>query len=167
MRKVTCYECEKRYDYDDDGGRDLLLVTYGRTFDAVRQVCAARRADGQATSVGKLNRVLPLPQEVVTLATAYRCVLVLEESCGGVSDLLGSALLQSGYTGRYGVRAITDTPGVCTTEQGLQAAGLDITGISVRQINGCTYCTSITGTYHCDSHSFISCTPKVCTRTFS
>ena len=118
------------YDYDDDGGRDLLLVTYGRTFDAVRQVCAARRADGQATSVVKLNRVLPLPQEVVKLATAYRCVLVLEESCGGVSDLLGSALLQSGYTGRYGVRAITATPGVCTTEQGLQAAGLDITGIS-------------------------------------
>ncbi len=118
------------FDYDDDGGRDLLLVTYGRTFDPVRRVCAGRREGGQATSVLKLNRVLPLPQDVVALAADYRCVLVLEEACGGVGDRLGSALLRSGYTGRYGVRAITDTPGVCTTDQGLRAAGLDLDGVA-------------------------------------
>lgn len=116
------------YVFENNGG-DTLVVTYGRTYGAVRAVCHRLQEGGQALSVLKLNRVLPLTDEVVSLASSYRCVLVAEETCGGVGDLLGSALLKVGYTGRYAVRSITETLGACTTEQGLHRVGLDADGI--------------------------------------
>ena len=119
----------KPYDYDDDGSRDLLLVTYGRTYGEVKALCDRRRAAGQATGVLKLNRVLPLDEDVAAIARDYRCVLVLEETRGGVGELLGSRLLQSGYAGHYAVRAIGETLGACTTQQGLHRVGLDAEGI--------------------------------------
>ena len=103
----------------------MLLVTYGRTYGEVRAY-----ADRQGNvSVLKLNRVLPLTDEVVALAKDYACVLVLEETRGGLGDLLGSALLKAGYTGRYAVRAIQETLGACTTAQGLRRVGLDAEGV--------------------------------------
>ena len=116
------------YVYDEDG-RDVLVVTYGRTYGTVKMVCDRLRQQGRALSVLKLNRVLPLPEDVVSLAKEYRCVLVAEEARSGVGDLLGSRLMQSGFAGRYGVRSIEETLGACTTEQGLQQVGLDETGI--------------------------------------
>ena len=119
----------KPLDHDDDGSRELLLVTYGRTYAEIRALCDRRRAAGQATGVLKLNRVLPLGDEAVEIAQEYRCVLVMEEACGGVGDLLGSRLLKSGYTGRYAVRSIEETLGACTVQQGLHRLGLDADGI--------------------------------------
>jgi len=116
------------YAYEENG-RDTLVVTYGRTYGVVWEVCRRLSDGGQALSVLKLNRVLPLPEDIVSIASGYRCVLVLEETCGGVGDLLGSALLQAGFTGRYVVRSITETLGACTTEQGLHRVGLDETGV--------------------------------------
>ena len=77
----------------------------------------------------KLNRVLPLDEDVAAIARDYRCVLVLEETRGGVGELLGSRLLLSGYAGHYAVRAIGETLGACTTQQGLHRVGLDAEGI--------------------------------------
>ena len=116
------------YVYEEDG-RDTLVVTYGRTYGAVRTVCRRLQEGGQALSVLKLNRVLPLTEDIVSIASGYRCVLVLEETRGGVGALLGTALAQGGYAGRYAVRDIAETLGACTTEQGLHRVGLDETGI--------------------------------------
>ncbi len=113
----------------EEGGRDTLVITYGRTYGAVHTVCRRLREDGQALSTLKLNRVLPLAGDVVSIASQYRCVLVLEETRGGVGVLLGNTLLQNGFTGRYAVRDITETLGACTTEQGLQRVGLDEQGV--------------------------------------
>ncbi len=123
------------YEWDEDGAKDLLLVTYGRPFGEVRDLCRRRRECGQATSVLKLNRVLPLEDEVVTIARDYRCVLVFEEARGGIGDQLGRRLLESGFGGRYGVRSIEETIGACTTLQGLRQVGLDAGGI--RQFVDC------------------------------
>ena len=116
--------------HDDDGGRDLLLVTYGRTYGAVKAYADTARAEGQALSVLKLNRVLPIADEAVAIAKQYRCVLVLEETRGGVGELLAADLMKEGYQGRYGVRAIRETLGACTTEQGLHRVGLDAEGVA-------------------------------------
>ena len=113
----------------EQNGEDMLVITYGRTYGAVRTVCRRLQEGGQALSVLKLNRVLPLTEDVVSIATAYRCVLVLEETRGGVGTLLGAALLQKGYAGHYAVRDITETLGACTTEQGLARIGLDENGV--------------------------------------
>ncbi|MBQ9859291.1 MAG: 1-deoxy-D-xylulose-5-phosphate synthase [Clostridia bacterium] len=120
------------YDWLSDKGRDLLLVTYGRTFGEVLPICEHRRRNGQPTSVLKLNRVLPLDEEAVKAAAEYRCVLFFEESGrrGGVGELFGSRLAQLGYTGHYAVRAIEETLGACTVSQGLERVGLDRAGIT-------------------------------------
>jgi deoxyxylulose-5-phosphate synthase len=117
------------YTLDDDGGRDLLLITYGRTYGEVAALCRRYREEGKSVSVLKLNRILPIEAEVVALAAQYQCVLVLEETRGGVGDLLGSRLMQAGFGGHYAVRAIEETLGACTTAQGLHRVGLDAAGI--------------------------------------
>ncbi len=117
---------EAPYVLTEGDSKNLLLVTYGRTYGEVKAF--ADRQDSKP-SVLKLNRVLPLTDEVVAIAKDYRCVLVLEETRGGMGELLGSALLKAGYTGRYGVRAICETLGACTTVQGLRRTGLDAEGI--------------------------------------
>lgn len=114
----------------DEDGHDLLLVTYGRTYAEVAAYAAAARQAGRQVSVLKLNRVLPLSPDVIAKAAAYKCVLVLEEARGGVGELLGSALISTGYTGRYAVRSIEETLGACTTAQGLHQVGLDAEGIA-------------------------------------
>ena len=73
--------------------------------------------------------MLPLTDEVVALAKDYACVLVLEEARGGVGELLGNRLMQSGFDGKYAVRSIRETLGACTTAQGLHRVGLDADGI--------------------------------------
>ena len=117
------------YTLDDDGGREVLLITYGRTYGEVAALCRRYREQGKSVSVLKLNRILPVEAEVVSLASQYACVLVLEETRGGVGDLLGSRLMQSGFGGHYAVRAIEETLGACTTAQGLHHVGLDADGI--------------------------------------
>ena len=120
------------YDYVDSQSRDLLLVTYGRTFGDVLAVSRQRQQNGQPTSVLKLNRILPLEDEVAAIAKEYACVLVLEETSGrgGIGELLGSHLMQAGFTGRFAVKAMEDTLGACTTAQGLAQVGLDAPGIA-------------------------------------
>jgi len=115
------------YDYDRQGN-GVLLVTYGRTYGAVKAYVESQ--PDQALSVLKLNRVLPLTDDVVAIAKEYACVLVMEETRGGMGELLGSALLKAGYAGRYGVRSIEETLGACTTAQGLNRVGLDVEGIA-------------------------------------
>lgn len=118
---------EAPFTLTEGGDQRVLLVTYGRTYGEVKAY--ADRLSGQAPAVLKLNRVLPLTDDIVARAKEYACVLVLEETRGGVGELLGSALLKAGYTGRYGVRAIEETLGACTTAQGLRRVGLDAEGI--------------------------------------
>lgn len=119
------------YYLDKDDGKELLLVTYGRTYGAVQTFCQEYRGQGRSVSVLKLARILPLEAEVVALAAQYKCVLVLEEARGGVGDLLGSRLLQAGFGGHYAVRSIEETLGACTTQQGLHRVGLDPQGIEI------------------------------------
>ena len=112
-----------------DGGKDVLLITYGRTYGEVLALYQRYRAEGKSVSVLKLNRILPVEAEIVEIAARYKCVLVLEETRGGVGDILGNRLMQAGFGGHYAVRAIEETLGACTTAQGLHRVGLDEQGI--------------------------------------
>ncbi len=119
------------YDYIDGKNSDLLVVTYGRLFGTVGEIARRYQRNGRHLSVLKLNRLLPLDEDALALAAKYDRVLFVEESGrrGGMGELLGSLLLERGYTGYYAVHAIEDTPGACTTQQGLEQAGLDMAGI--------------------------------------
>lgn len=126
---LTDYEPVDRPYVLDEDGKDLLLITYGRTYGEVLALSRRYRSEGKSVSVLKLNRILPVADEIVELAAQYRCVLVLEETRGGVGDLLGNRLMQSGFAGKYAVRSIQETLGACTTAQGLHRVGLDAEGM--------------------------------------
>ena len=126
---LTDYQpVDQPYVLDEDG-KDLLLITYGRTYGEVLALSQRYRSEGKSVSVLKLNRILPVADEIVELAMQYKCVLVLEETRGGVGDLLGNRLMQAGFGGKYAVRSIQETLGACTTAQGLHRVGLDADGI--------------------------------------
>ncbi|MBQ4612878.1 MAG: 1-deoxy-D-xylulose-5-phosphate synthase [Clostridia bacterium] len=119
------------YTLREGKNKKLLLVTYGRTYG---EMLAARRQleqNGQYAAVLKLNCIHPVDDEVVAIMKSYDQVLFFEEvsRVGGVGEALGSCLMQEGYAGRYAVKAIDTVLGACTTEQGLQAVGLDAAGI--------------------------------------
>ena len=122
----------KDYEYLDGKRRGVLLVTYGRTFGEVLAYSRKRQRSGDHLSVLKLNRIHPVDDEVVAIAAQYDTVLFFEEAArqGGVGEHLGARLMQAGYTGHYAVRAIDETPGACTTAQGLETAGLDTVGVA-------------------------------------
>lgn len=120
------------FEHIDGRSREVLVVTYGRTYGEVLAAVRQRSQNGCRTSVLKLNRILPPVEEAVKLAAAYRCVLFVEEGMaqGGIGEMFGCRLMQIGFTGRYAIRGITENPGVCTTAEGLHAAGLDAAGIA-------------------------------------
>lgn len=119
------------YTLREGKSKKLLLVTYGRTYG---DVLAARRQleqNGQYCAVLKLNCIHPIEDRVVEIMKAYDQVLFFEEvsRVGSVGEAIGNRLMQEGYAGRYAVRAIDTVLSACTTEQGLQAVGLDAAGI--------------------------------------
>ena len=119
------------YDHIDSHNREVLVVTYGRTFAAVSEAARRKQREGRPLSVLKLGRLLPLDDEVVALAASYHRVLFVEETGrrGGMREYFGSRLLEHGFTGRYAGRSIEEAPGVCTTAQGLEQAGLDLQNV--------------------------------------
>ncbi len=119
------------YTLCEGKGKRLLLVTYGRTYGEVLAACRRLQQNGCYPSVLKLNRIHPVEEDVIALMTEYSCVLFFEEvsRTGGVGEYIGNRLAQVGYRGKYAVRAIDTVLGACTTEQGLQAVGLDAAGI--------------------------------------
>ncbi len=104
-----------------------VVVTYGRLFSNVLQ--AVRRLQNNLPlSVVKLNRIHPLPSEVVELLAQYRRVVFFEEGAyaGGIAQQLGAKLMQNQYWGIYEPHAIDDVIPACTVEEGLRKFGLDV-----------------------------------------
>ena len=57
----------------------MLLVTYGRIFRSVLAAAEELSGLGVRVSVLKLNRILPLDPECITLAMGYQRVFFFEE----------------------------------------------------------------------------------------
>lgn len=109
----------------------VVLVTYGRLF---AQACRAQqllREKGVEVEIFKLNRIKPMPPEVVQAACGKQAVFFFEEGIcnGGIGEHFGALLAQAGFTGRFVLRAITDFVPHATPEQCLQALGLDANGM--------------------------------------
>lgn len=119
------------YTLREGKNKKLLLVTYGRTYGDLLTARRQLEQNGQYPAVLKLNRIHPIDEEVFERIMAYEQVLFFEEASrvGGVGEAVGNRLMQSGYTGRYAVKAIDTTLGACTTQEGLQAVGLDVAGM--------------------------------------
>ncbi len=91
------------YTHTEDPKADMLLVSYGRVYNALYQASITCAASGYHTGLLKLTRIFPLEQAIIAIAKQYKTVIFFEEGMGngGISTLFGSMLAESGYTGSY------------------------------------------------------------------
>lgn len=111
---------------------DTLVITYGRVFFSVLEAVKTLAGERRGVSVLKLNRILPMDAECLSLASEFGRILFIEEGsrAGGTAEAFGSHLAEDGYTGLYRIHAIDEFVPVCKTEAGLRREGLDAGSIA-------------------------------------
>lgn len=99
-----------------------VVLSYGRLF-----ALAAQAADGLPVSLLKLNRIYPMDPQMIDRLSRYKHVLFAEEGSaeGGIGQRLAAVLAQQNFSGRFHLRAFTQTPSVSKVPSALSRAGLD------------------------------------------
>lgn len=92
------------YSFFSDNSARRLIIGYGRLSAEAAQ--AANKAGDTALLI--LDRITPLPEEAINLASKFDSVFFAEEGIkrGGIAQQFGAMLLERGFKGRYFVRAI-------------------------------------------------------------
>ncbi|MDE5884317.1 MAG: 1-deoxy-D-xylulose-5-phosphate synthase [Oscillospiraceae bacterium] len=113
---------------------DLLLISYGRVYQAVWDAHCTCGKNGYPTSILKLTKIFPVPEELIEIALQYKTVLFFEESSGygGISTIFGSLLAQYGFQGQF-VRVSAD----CFLKQASVPVLLDKSDLSAQAV--CRY----------------------------
>lgn len=113
------------------GESDILLVTYGRIYAEAANAVAELKKEGRNVHILKLNKILPLSSDVIEIASKYSHVMFAEESykIGSISQLMSDMLLESGYKGKYTVRAIENFVKHATVKSATAFVGLDAASI--------------------------------------
>ena len=126
----------KPFAYFRNANARTLLITYGRLFCNVLNTVSVLKEE-MPLSVLKLNRIHPIPDEVLRIAGEYQRVIFFEEGnrSGGVAQQLGAALLENRYFGQYEIQAIDRFIPTCSVEEGLRLCGLDTEGM-IRTVRG-------------------------------
>lgn len=102
---------------------DVLIMTYGRTVQTVRDI------DGADVLI--MLKIFPVCEEAVNIALGYKKVFLFEEcmQSGGIGEKMLFELYRRGFKGDYSITAVTSVPGASDTETQLADAGLDRSSI--------------------------------------
>ena len=104
-----------------------VAVTYGKLFCNV-----AEASDKNGFSVCKINRVKPVPKGLIAQLSKFSRIVFFEEGIknGGLAQIIGDMLIESGYKGSYTVRAINDFVPHSEVESAYKKFGFDIESIA-------------------------------------
>lgn len=122
------YCCENTdYTFYGDINSENLIITYGRLFS---YACIAKESlekQGIQVCILKLNVIKPINSDAVKKSLNFNNCYFFEEGIknGGVGEIFGFMLYQSGYKGNYSLTAIEDYVQQAKTESALQKLGLD------------------------------------------
>ena len=110
---------------------DMLIITYGRLFSYACKAMATLRDQGINVRILKLNRIKPIPEEAVAVASRARQVFFFEEGIqqGGVGEHFDYLLSQNNFYGKYHLRAISGFVKHASMRQSLRQLGLDDEGM--------------------------------------
>ena len=80
----------------------MLIITYGRLFSYACKAMATLRDQGINVRILKLNRIKPIPEEAVAVASRARQVFFFEEGIqqGGVGEHFDYLLSQNNFYGK-------------------------------------------------------------------
>lgn len=89
-------------------GQDIAIVTYGRIFSFAAKAAERIKENGISTTLVKLNRIIPIEEEVCMELKGCKHVFFFEEGIrvGGIGEHFGFLLYQSGFTGKFTLTAI-------------------------------------------------------------
>ena len=119
------------YTHTAGSRTDVLLIGYGRTYDNLYRAKKKAEQQGIFCDLLKLTQIFPLPELVLELCCSYQHILFFEEAYyyGGISQLLGDALMQKGYHGSYQRIAPKQFIPQATISSQLEQIGLSETAI--------------------------------------
>jgi len=121
----------KAYDTYGDAKAEMVIVTYGRLFSFACMALTALKDAGISIRIVKLNRIKPIDLDAVSEAGTAGKIFFFEEAIqqGGVGEHFNFLLTQSGYTGKFHLRGITNFVPQATMSQSLEALALDDKGM--------------------------------------
>ncbi|MCM1334571.1 MAG: 1-deoxy-D-xylulose-5-phosphate synthase [Bacteroides sp.] len=115
-------------DFDHSGKKhERIAVSYGR-------LCG-NFSDFARCDTLRLNRIAPIPEEVVDLLACYKKIFFYEEGIrsGGIGEHLLYLLNRAGYRGEYEITAVEDQfVGAAECESQLRKYGMDRASIAGR-----------------------------------
>lgn len=113
-------------------GKAAVLVTYGRLFAHAAQAAEVLKEKGTEITIIKLERIRPIPEDAIKIASAFSRVYFFEEGMesGGIGETFCFKLRDYDFNGKFELTAIKDkfVP-QSTVEQALESLGLDCTGM--------------------------------------
>ncbi|MGN0469742.1 MAG: 1-deoxy-D-xylulose-5-phosphate synthase, partial [Acutalibacteraceae bacterium] len=122
------YCCENTdYIFYGDINSEDLIITYGRLFSYACLAKESLEKQGIQVCILKLNVIKPINSDAVKKSLNFNNCYFFEEGIknGGVGEIFGFMLYQSGYKGNYSLTAIEDYVQQAKTESALQKLGLD------------------------------------------
>lgn len=100
-------------DYATYGNReaDTIIVTYGRISSEAIDAVDELKDKSIDTSLLVLNRIKPLPKEVLDILSTKKKIYFFEEGMrsGGIGEKIGSLLMEKGVNTKYYVTAVNDS----------------------------------------------------------
>ena len=101
-----------KFDYFlyGDNKCDNIIVTYGRITSEAIEAVDALSETGIKTYLISLNRIKPIPEDVIDICKCFDNVYFFEEALksGGIGEKLAFELLSRGYKGNYRLTAVED-----------------------------------------------------------
>ncbi len=121
----------KAFDNYGENSAEIVMVTYGRLFSFACRALAALRDAGISVRIVKLNRIKPIDLDAVSDTLKAKKVFFFEEGIeqGGVGEHFNYLLTQSGFSGKFYLRGITNFVPHATMLQSLNALELDDKGM--------------------------------------
>lgn len=134
-----CFE-NTDYTFYGDINSENLIITYGRLFS---YACIAKESlekQGIQVCILKLNVIKPINSDSVKKSLNFNNCYFFEEGIknGGVGEIFGFMLYQSGYKGNYSLTAIEDYVQQAKTEAALRKLGLDAESMTCKIIENQT-----------------------------
>ncbi len=107
---ASFFEQNKEYLCLPQTDKDILLVTYGRLFEALVDLPERFKKLGISVSLLKLIKIHPILDEILKIASNYRTVIFLEEGIetGSIAQQFGAKLHQIDSKTNFFMRAAQD-----------------------------------------------------------
>lgn len=91
------------YLFLSEGKSDTLIISYGRIFNEVYKAKEQLASEGIKCDILKLTKIFPIAESLIGEISGYNRIIFFEEAVvsGGISEKIGSMLMEFGYSGRY------------------------------------------------------------------